>query len=126
MQTFDDPDKRPDCVEWVDEFGEHHWKSPDVDDKMAKQSLITLMNAMKGRKVHEVQRKAAEFVAAHKAWPALRDGNVTINVLRLEDIEQAKMKAGLIPKLIGTPAISNKEPESDVDPVEAQSRPKRF
>jgi hypothetical protein len=66
---------------------------------MAKTSLITLQNAMKGRKIGETQRKAAEFVAAHKAWPMIRgESVVNINVLRLEDIQAAKIKAGLMPK----------------------------
>jgi hypothetical protein len=101
---FPEQDKRPDSVEWVDEFGEKHWKDPEVDDKMAKQSLLVLQNAMKGRKVGDIQRKAAEFVAAHKAWPRMDGGNVTINVLRLEDIEKAKIKAGLVQKELA-PAI---------------------
>jgi hypothetical protein len=92
-------DNRPDALSWQKEFGKEHWKSPRVDDEMAKTSLITLQNAMKGRKIGETQRKAAEFVAAHKAWPMIRgESVVNINVLRLEDIQAAKIKAGLMPK----------------------------
>jgi hypothetical protein len=97
-------DKRPKALKWVDEFGEEHWKSPKVDDKMSETSLLVLQNAMKGRKINDTQRRAAEFVAAHKAWPQIRDGStININVLRLEDIEAAKIKAGLIPRALKSP-----------------------
>lgn len=84
---------------WEDEFGNSHWRDPSVDDKMARQSLLVLQCAMKGHRIPAEARKSAEFVAAHKAWPIVRNENVTINVLRIEDIEKAKLKAGLIKEI---------------------------
>jgi hypothetical protein len=92
---------------WEEQFGQAHWKDKDVEEKMAQRSLLVIMNAMDGRKVNEDQRKAAEFVAAHKAWPVIKQPQtVNINVLRLEDLEAAKVKAGLAPKLIAPPKES--------------------
>lgn len=119
MKPFQDDDRAP-ALDWQDEFGERHWKDPEVDDKMAKQSLITLQNAMKGRKINDTQRKAAEFVAAHKAWPMIREGGtININVLRLEDIEKAKIKAGLVPLLTSSPL-----PKEDSEVIEVPALPK--
>lgn len=120
LGSMSQDDNRPQAVEWEDEFGESQWNDKSVDDKMAKTSLLVLQNAMKGRKVLDTQRKSAEFVAAHKAWPMLRGDTVNINVLRLEDIEQAKIKAGLSPRVIEG---SQSKPSEALPPAEDPPKP---
>jgi hypothetical protein len=102
--TPEEYDFRPPEKTWEEDFAERQWNSKEVDEMLSKEAVRVLWNCLKGRKVNEYQQKAAEFIANNKAWPKSKESTtININVLRLEDLERAKIKAGLMaPKVMIT------------------------
>lgn len=84
--------------EWEKRFGGKRWNDPAVSEELIQKAIMALDDCLMGRKVPPSARKTAQFLAGRLAYPqTTQHQGITIEV-RAEDIERARLKAGLSPR----------------------------
>lgn len=71
------------------------WDDPERNDGLCEKAITILEDIMDGKTRSDQQRKAAQFIAANRAWCVNGNTTVHINLITENHLRAALEKAGL-------------------------------